>query len=192
MYPKHFFSVVTALLLASNLVACAFEIEGGTQTNNENGASLTGRLIGAPCTSSEQCSSNGNDAVCLTEEEFGQPGGSCSEVCHITTNVILEDDCLGGGDFSVDFASKTAICQPNFDGATTGKCQPICRTNADCRNGYACVPATILFDAFMIGICEEACTNDTQCPTTETCDPFTGASFDFGVLRDGTLGGECI
>ncbi len=75
---------------------------------------------GGACTSQNDCTANANDPFCLTETQFGWPGGTCSEYCNPNAN-----DCAGD-----------AICL--LAGIDVGLCVDGCVTNADCRPGYSC------------------------------------------------------
>src|SRR5262249_39163807 len=149
-----------SFILAASLpmvFGCNSQIDGGGP-GGPDGAGLVGSPTGSPCTSSDQCASNGNDAICLDEVHFGQPSGLCSERCHTLSEFPFADDCLTGGDFNHNFFDGPghSICQPDFDGATTGTCQPFCHDSSECRDGYQCIGAGIIFDSMEVGICQEA------------------------------------
>jgi hypothetical protein len=80
------------------------------------------KVSGLDCTMSTECYADKNDPVCLSEMQYGLPGGYCSEYCYFA------DDCGPG-----------AICSNWFffpSGA--GTCMHKCTMDSQCRSGYVC------------------------------------------------------
>lgn len=81
------------------------------------------KAAGQPCVSSAECFSNASDPVCLTQAQFGYPGGYCSQFCNPGIN-----DCGIG-----------AYCADGFLPVPGAYCLDTCVQQADCRVGYSCV-----------------------------------------------------
>lgn len=81
------------------------------------------KVSGSPCTASNECYSAQNDPVCLSELNYGYPGGYCSEFCY------FNNDCGPG-----------AVCENwVFFPSGAGSCMKTCQMNTDCRPGYFCL-----------------------------------------------------
>lgn len=99
---------------------------------------------GAPCSVSSECKATGGDPLCMSEEIFGWPAGSCSEFC-----VIGE---VGG-------CSGDAVCVDMDLPSGHGACFDACATDADCATpGYACEE-----ESGGVKVCKAHCTVDAQC-----------------------------
>ncbi|HZF51503.1 MAG TPA: hypothetical protein VE093_22760 [Polyangiaceae bacterium] len=77
---------------------------------------------GSPCLAPSDCAANNMEPACITEQDYGFPGGYCSEFCDPATN-----DCAMG-----------AFCLPVNLPSGAGLCVDNCVTDADCRIGYTC------------------------------------------------------
>ncbi|AUX32116.1 hypothetical protein SOCE836_042520 [Sorangium cellulosum] len=111
-----------------------------------------------PCAADDDCASG----FCITEAEYGFPGGYCSGYCEPDGEA-----CAGGG-----------ACIPTEDGG--GFCDVPCAISADCRAGYTCQE----------GLCEAACTSDAQCAIAgATCD--VGSGFCIPPAGEGADGETC-
>lgn len=88
-----------------------------------------GPKVGDPCTTADDCPAGGTGTtVCLTD---GFPGGYCAVM-----------DC---GDHSHDCPDDPGQTTTTTEGAKCVKtpanfCAQLCASNADCREGYACLP----------------------------------------------------
>jgi hypothetical protein len=81
--------------------------------------------VGAPCTTHSDCASNaGSDPACFVED-FGFPGGHCSEWCDIQAQ-----DCAAGSTCSQLYFGGVALPE--------GLCLIACTSSADCPTGYTC------------------------------------------------------
>lgn len=81
------------------------------------------KAAGQPCTAHAECYSVGGDPLCLSELEYGYPGGYCSEYCYFM------NDCGPG-----------SICTTWFSFPSgAGTCMRTCMTGAQCGPGYACL-----------------------------------------------------
>jgi len=91
----------------------------------QSSASCNGGVKGAgqPCLSSAECFSNASDPVCITELNFGYPGGYCSQYCDPVAN-----DCGAG-----------ALCIQGFLPVNGATCLDTCNSQQDCRPQYSCV-----------------------------------------------------
>jgi hypothetical protein len=81
------------------------------------------KVAGQPCTSTGECFSNLNDPVCLTQNDFGYPGGYCSQFCDPGIN-----DCGGG-----------AICTQGWVPIDSAVCLDVCVNANECLPGYSCL-----------------------------------------------------
>jgi hypothetical protein len=78
---------------------------------------------GVPCQIHNQCQATGNDPFCISQFDFGWPGGYCSEYCDLALN-----DCPAG-----------SVCDSwFFNPSGKGQCLDQCVTSVDCRPGYFC------------------------------------------------------
>lgn len=77
---------------------------------------------GGPCTVASDCMATGGDPFCVSEAQYGYPGGWCTEYCTV-----------GGNDCSGD-----AICADIGAGISAGHCWDTCQMDGDCRAGYTC------------------------------------------------------
>jgi len=94
-----------------------------------------------PCTEPEDCPS---DSWCIRERDRGYPGGACTI---FRCNEIDDTGCPGDAHCVFDFY-RDPIC---IDG---------CVVDADCRDGYACLPDETYPDRVR---CTPACTDDAHC-----------------------------
>lgn len=79
---------------------------------------------GSACQIHNQCTSNGNDPLCIDSFNFFWPGGYCSQYCDMATN-----DCPAG-----------SVCTDYlFVPSGNATCMKTCATPQDCRPGYQCV-----------------------------------------------------
>ncbi len=81
------------------------------------------KVAGSACTMATECYSTQNDPVCLSEMNYGYPGGYCSEYCNFS------NDC-GPGSVCTNWV---------FFPSGAGSCMKTCNTTADCRAGYVCL-----------------------------------------------------
>lgn len=109
--------------------------------------------VGGPCGVAADCASAvGADPVCLSEVDFGHPGGQCGEFC-----TLGGTDCPSG--------SACAALGPNV---THGLCVETCVQPADCSQpGYGC---DNWFNPDANMYCIPGCTDDTQCTSTNYCE----------------------
>jgi hypothetical protein len=89
--------------------------------------------IGDPCTSSIDCSAQG-DRLCDTS----QPEGYCTEFNCEPDTCPEESVCLGFGS-QLDPACQTESVDPRWPRFERSFCLAICETDSDCREGYACL-----------------------------------------------------
>lgn len=109
---------VSFVVIALVGAACSSSSSGGTM-NMDGGGGSQKLPIGSPCTMDSDC--GGTGFMCMTDH----PGGYCVKMCDLSNH---DADCPSG-----------SICQ--FDGMS-GECHKECATNADCRTGYFCAPAS--------------------------------------------------
>ncbi len=94
---------------------------------------VPGSPIGAACKADDDCLGG----ACY-DDEIGFPGGYCThEDCDVTNP---ETSCqeFGGDNACVNFGTPEA---------PAGLCVDLCDDNADCREGYFCVPFAPFFCA---------------------------------------------
>ena len=82
------------------------------------------KAAGQPCSLSNECFSQSNDPLCISDAGFGWSGGYCSEICDVAQN-----DCVGGSE-CVDWL--------NF-ASNQGQCLRTCVNSGDCRASYVCL-----------------------------------------------------
>ncbi len=101
---------------------------GSAGAGSAAGAGTTSGAIGDPCTSVDACPAGGSGSpVCLSD----WPGGYCAvDGCEQHGHDCPNDPGLGG---TAKIGGKCVI-------APTNKCLALCASNADCREGYSCVP----------------------------------------------------
>ena len=115
---------------------------------------------GKPCASDAECDSG----WCLTEADYGYPGGFCGMVCQAPEN------CESFG------------CVDVFGGQKT--CLPKCLGDQDCRPEYMCLPT-----APDRGACFPHCTKNGDCPLTGECFMWLGICM--GDIPGGQNGAAC-
>ncbi|AGP36600.1 hypothetical protein BE04_32925 [Sorangium cellulosum] len=115
---------------------------------------------GSACTEDSVCSGE----WCLSQAQYGFPGGYCSGFCGDGIG-----ECTGGGTCYID------------PGDTTGICLTPCAADSDCRDGYIC-------DAD--NTCWPGCTSDAQCSDGYVCSP-TGRCDPPTETGDGADGDAC-
>ncbi|KYF92586.1 hypothetical protein BE20_11335 [Sorangium cellulosum] len=112
----------------------------------EAGTCADDGFCGAPASPDGSACADDGDCTgewCISQADYGFPGGYCSGFCGLDT------ECTGGG---------TCYMEP---GDTTGICLTACTTDSDCRGGYIC-------DAD--NTCYPACTSDAQCSDGYVCN----------------------
>ena len=124
---------------------CVSYCAEGEICDGEGGCLAARRVIGATCTSNEDCRFEG--AFCLTEFHSGVPGGFCTIGCGFT-------DCPEG---------SACLLRPWL------VCAPACNLeHDDCRDGLTC-------SAFSEGgVCWAGCTDSIHCTATDYCDVDSG------------------
>ena len=142
----------TALLLA----ACGDDDEGGDTPDMapaedaglDGGACFSGAAdspVNGACNCQGDCTTG---TTCEAEGTSAYPQGICAAAC------------TPGGE---DSCGPAAVCRPVPGIADFGTCVDSCASNADCRDGWAC----------LFGVCDPLCTRDDQC-LTGTCNLYTG------------------
>ena len=93
---------------------------------------------------------------CISEGEFGLPGGGCLRICR------GQDDC-----------PETTTCDPGIG------CLQTCASTANCRPGWMC-SRVVRGDSESPLACTPYCQADSDCSELGTCDRYTGTCGDLG------------
>lgn len=120
-----------------------------------------------PCATDDDCP-GGTNARCNTQVQ-GWPRGFCTRVCPFA------ERCGTNG-----------LCTPATSAADR-RCLQTCRRNADCREGYGCLSATVGTET--VQVCQPLCSSDTQCPGSR-CNPYRGSCGAIPTTGTDT-GGTC-
>ncbi len=106
---------------------------------------------GSPCTVDTNCAGG----VCITEEDYGWPGGFCTS------------DCSGSGICGAGFECVTYTPQ---GGTPMDVCVEICTGGGtECRDGYVCTEI-----GTNLSVCIPNCDDDSDCPDTGECNIESG------------------
>jgi hypothetical protein len=109
---------------------------------------------GTACTAASACASSATDPGCITEAEWGWPGGSCAEHCSTADACPAGSDCL-------TISDGTDVCLETCN--DTG-------TAADCARGGAGYDCVDIGSFFSFYVCLPNCTADGQCTGVGRCD----------------------
>ncbi len=94
--------------------------------------------VGGACASDVECADNG---TCMTELDWGMPGGYCTLGCSPTSPCPADGYCSDFGWFSLclDLCLRNIDCRAGYvcwpNGDHTGSCYPPCRSSDDCGGG---------------------------------------------------------
>ena len=102
------------------------DCEDGSKCKTMPDCAPGAKAVGQPCVFSNECTSaNGQDPLCLSQNNTGWTGGYCSEFCNLAA-----DDC-GAGSLCSDWAWSFP--------SGAGQCLDTCASQAECRPGYVCL-----------------------------------------------------
>ncbi|MDH5493348.1 MAG: hypothetical protein OEY14_15445, partial [Myxococcales bacterium] len=159
--------------------AAGAAVNGGCYGVDEP-STVTVNNLGDACLTDADCYSPFGFGRCLSEENYGFPGGFC-----------FLDDCLAPGvPGTVCGAGNQCVDLDGTSGNATA-CFPGCTTADDCRPGYACLdldgnPATAN------SACWISCSDSTECHFNEFCNPEgTCAPLCGNGVVDTTAGETC-
>ncbi len=129
---------------AANCASCGAACQGGGTCQKKL---CHGGLFGT-CEVDKDCLAGG---LCLTNNDWGWPMGTCSLFCTKDAECGASGKCVQSG--------------------TLGYCLPSCKHAADCRDGYNCFPPG---ESDGSKFCRPLCDKDTECGVASHCNQWSG------------------
>jgi cysteine-rich repeat protein len=130
---------------------------GGMGGMGGEGGSMSAGLLGDPCTEAATC----QGGACISEVDFGWPGGHCSATCSDT------EACASGGECITFVETGDSYCLKACDPAGN-----------ECGAGYKCL------DLGDVAVCVAGCTDNAQCKDLPSCNTDQGLCFGPEVCED--------